>query len=205
MSTKQVGPARPTGKVRWRRFAAVAVPAVITAGIVVELTAQGALAASFAVAGDQAKVSASKLVGHGFVQFGTVDTTTAGDHHPVLVSGFTTATLNDLCQSVLVSTPFGKVTMKLTAGGGTTPVQATDLVVDLDQLSGNIEFGNYESGVDASKLSRGPVTGAQGGFGQQAETITITGLKQQAWATTAGTFTLKGLSLSTAFGTDECF
>jgi hypothetical protein len=78
-------------------------------------------------------------------------------------------------------------------------------VADLDDLSGDIEFGNYASGVDAAALTQGPVTGASGLWGQQAATITITGLKQNYWATTAGSFTLTGLSLSTKVSTNECY
>ena len=39
------------------------------------------------------------------------------------------------------------------------------------------------------------VRGPAGGFGQQAATVTITGLRQHAYATTAGTFTLPDFRL----------
>ena len=41
-----VDSSRAQGKVKWRRFAIVAVPAVAIAGILVGLTAEGALASS---------------------------------------------------------------------------------------------------------------------------------------------------------------
>ena len=43
----------PRGKVNWRRFAIVAVPAVAVAGILVGLTAEGALASSISVSGQE--------------------------------------------------------------------------------------------------------------------------------------------------------
>jgi hypothetical protein len=42
-----------------------------------------------------------------------------------------------------------------------------------------------------------------GGFAQAAGHVHITDLHQTAWATTAGTFTLPGLSLG--FSNTECF
>jgi hypothetical protein len=64
-------------------------------------------------------------------------------------------------------------------------------------LSGNASFGNIAIGQDASTLNQDPGNvGAAGGFGEQAATITIDNLRQHTWLTTAGTFTLPGLSLS---------
>src|SRR5919107_1922970 len=50
---------------------------------------------------------------------------------------------------------------------------------------------------DASTLTKGgaAANGAVGQFGQQADDVTITGLRQTAVSTTAGTFTLNGLQL----------
>ncbi|MFE2553485.1 hypothetical protein ACFXGI_33870 [Streptomyces sp. NPDC059355] len=49
------------GRVRRRRSAAVAVPAVLAVGAMAVVVAQGALAASFAVSGTSFQVSSSKL------------------------------------------------------------------------------------------------------------------------------------------------
>jgi hypothetical protein len=76
-------------------------------------------------------------------------------------------------------------------------VSAENLVVDADQLSGNATFTNIAIGQDAGTLTEVlGTTGASGGFGEQAETIVITNLRQHTWLTTAGTFTLPGLGLS---------
>jgi len=83
------------------------------------------------------------------------------------------------------------------AGVGSTPVSADNLVVDADQLSGNATFTNIAIGQDAGTLTEVPGTaGTSGGFGEQADTIVIANLRQHTWLTTAGTFTLPGLSLS---------
>jgi len=55
------------GRTRWRRFAAIMVPAVVAAGAIVLGMANGAIAASFSVSGSQFKVSADQLDGKGFV------------------------------------------------------------------------------------------------------------------------------------------
>lgn len=62
-----------TGRVSWRKFAVLSVPALAgTAALGIAL-ANGALAASFAVSGQQFKVSADSLKGDGFAQYGSVD------------------------------------------------------------------------------------------------------------------------------------
>ena len=195
------------GKVGWRRFAVLTVPAVaVTAGLGIAL-AQGALAASFAVSGQQFKVSAESLDGEGFVQYGSVDVNARDELIPVAVTAIKKAELNSLCQSVVTSLPvIGDVSLNLTAGRK-TPVEATNLFVDATQLSGNASFTNIEIGRDASTLDKGPddAQGMQDLFSQQADTVRITDLQQTAWATNAGTFTLSGLDLKISKGRKECF
>ena len=47
--------------------------------------------------------------------------------------------------------------------------------------------------------------GLQGLFGQQADTVHITNLRQVAWASNAGTFRLSGMKMTVIRGRDECF
>lgn len=196
---------RPAGGTRWRRFAALLVPAAIAAGTMLALTAQGALAASFAVSGQNFKVSAERMEAQGFAQYGSIDIDVGGERHPVAPVGIRSATLSNLCQSVLIPTPFGAMTLRITAGGS-RPVTATNLVIDADQLSGDATFTGIELGRDASTLSQVPGhTGPRGQFGQQAERITISKLRARAWATTAGTFTLTDMKLDLRSGRHECF
>jgi hypothetical protein len=191
------------GRIAWRRYALLFVPALAIAVIMMMLSAQGSLAASFAISGAPFKLSADSLDGTGFVSYTTVDTGADGKHHAVTPGGFTTAELHNLCQSVLSPSPFGPVTMRLTAGA-TTPVKATNMVADFDQLSGDITFGTYAGGVNAASLN-GASKGGNGEWGQSAKTIHIDHLKQHTYATTAATFILTGLKIDVAFGNHECY
>lgn len=176
----------------WRRFAMVAVPAGVIAGILVALTAEGALASSISVSGQEYTVTASTLAGQGFEQFG--GTVNQGNGvQPVVVSAIHNAQLYDLCQSVKV----GPLTLRLTAGGGGNPAKASNLIVDASGQTGSVAtFNNIAIGQDAGTLTEDPGTaGPAGGFGQQADSVKISDLRQQTWLTTAGTFTLPGLSI----------
>ncbi|POM27468.1 hypothetical protein BTM25_18830 [Actinomadura rubteroloni] len=193
-------PAASLGRTRWKRFAALAVPAAVGAGALMFLTGQGAVASSFAVSGSSFKVRASSLEGDGFVQYGGADESKDGQKHPVQISGIKHATIRDMCQSMKV----GPFTLRLTAGTGKDPVEATDLVLDVAQLDANASFRDIQIGRDASTLDAGPsgARGATGMFGQQASHVTLTDVKQVAWATTAGTFKLNNLSMKLG---GECF
>ncbi|MDQ1008234.1 hypothetical protein QFZ82_002719 [Streptomyces sp. V4I23] len=199
------------GGTRWKRFALVMVPSVAaTAAIGIGL-AQGALAASFAVSGQEFKVKAGYLDGTGFAQYGGVDMgykDLKGDEkvaRPVAISTFKNATIEDMCQSVVTDVPFvGKVTLRLKAGEGKEPVRAENLYLDVSELDANAKFTNIDIGVAAKDtdnpgVGKGPAIKdksiLENGFAQQAERAQLTGVKQKAWATTAGTFELSGLSM----------
>lgn len=187
------GTTHAPGRVRWRRFAIVALPAAAIAALLIGLTSQGAIASSISVSGQEFLVTASELTGTGFEQFGG-SVANANGSQPVIVSGIHSAKLYHLCQSVKV----GPVTLRLTAGDSDSdPVTASNLIVDAsDQTGSEAVFKNISIGVDAGSLSTDPgTTGTQGGFGQQADSIAIYSLHQDTWQTTAGTFTLPGLSI----------
>jgi hypothetical protein len=184
------------------------VPGVaVTAALAIAL-ANGALAASFAVSGQQFKVSASSLDGDGFAQYGSVDRNARDKLIPVAVTAIKTAEMRNLCQSVVTDLPvIGSISLNLTAGTGKKPVQAKDLFVDATQLGGNASFNKIEIGRDASTLDKGPKggQGLQDLFGQQADDVHITKLQQTAWATNAGQFRLNNLSMKVNKGSKECF
>ena len=205
------------GGTRWKRFAVVMVPSVAATAAIGVALAQGALAASFSVSGQSFKVTADKLVGTGFSQYGALDSGYTLDGkktaHPVAVSAFKSASITGMCQSVV--TPnipiLGSVSLILKAGGGGTPVQAENLYIDVEELEANATFENIDIGVAAKDASKGP--GMKGGneqanpfgFAQQADKATLTDVKQTAWATTAGTFKLSGLKMSLSKGVKECY
>ena len=175
------------GKVNWRRFAVVAIPAIAVAGTLVGLTAEGALASSISVSGQEFTITADQLTGSGFAQFGNELPNSKGGSTPVIVSSMKTATMTSLCQSVTVL----GMTIHLTAGGGGSPVSASDLIVDAnDQTAGSAVFTNLSIGQDAGTLG-----GPAGTFGEEAGQVTIDKLVQHTWYTTAGTFTLPNLNL----------
>ncbi|MEU8818454.1 DUF6230 family protein [Actinoplanes sp. NPDC048796] len=204
------------GRTNWRRFAvAVGVPTVVAGGLVVAL-AQGALAASFSVAGPQFKLSADRLDGTGFTQYSsklpteTVQQQTGQKFVVAAMSGIDSAKITNLCQSVAA----GPVVLRIEAGkDAQRPVVADDLLIGMSELSGDAKFTNIDIGQDASTLDadEGPGEtkehGDVGGFGQQAQRVEIDGLRQQAYMTSASTFRLTGMSLKLFFAQSgkECF
>jgi hypothetical protein len=207
------------GGTRWKRFAVVMVPSVAATACIGIALAQGALAASFSVSGQSFKVTADYLEGDGFTQYGAVDTGKSLDgkteHHPVAVSAFSTARIQNMCQSVITPTPFGNVTLRLTAGDSDDEkkqVSAERLFIDVEDLgSTKAVFSGIDIGVAAGGATKGP--GMKGGkeqanpngFAQQADKVQLYGVKQTAWATTAGTFTLPGLSMKLSMGSKPCY
>ncbi|SNY49144.1 DUF6230 family protein [Paractinoplanes atraurantiacus] len=196
------------GRTNWRRFAvAVGVPTLVAGGLVVAL-AQGALAASFSISGSQFKLSADRLEGQGFTQYSGALKKKNGQLVPAAMSGINSATLTKLCQSVAA----GPITLRIEAGNDPkNPVEAEDLLIGMSELSGNATFEDIDIGQDASTLTRDgrPVEehGEEGSFGQQARTVTIDGLRQKAYSTSASTFRLSGMSLKLYVGQSgkECF
>jgi hypothetical protein len=196
------------GRTSWRRFAALGVPGLAGAAALMVSMASGAFASSFAVSGQQFKVSADSLEGTGFAQYGWLDGNARGEANAVAVSAIKDATLVNLCQSVVTEFPIiGAFSLNISAGNKGTPVTAKDLFVDATQLGGDASFSNIEIGRDASTLDKGPshAQGMQDLFAQQADTVSIKDLKQVAWATNAATFRLAGLNLKVNKGTHECF
>ncbi|MFD7875768.1 DUF6230 family protein [Streptomyces sp. NPDC059766] len=215
------------GGTRWKRFAVVMVPSVAATACIGIALAQGALAASFSVSGQSFKVTAQELHGDGFAQYGAVDVGTdlkgkGPDIHGVAVSSFQTARIQKMCQSVV--TPdvpvLGSVTLTLTAGDSSEEakqVKADNLYIDVEGLDADkavftgIDIGVAAGNTAASKGGKGP--GMKGGseqanpfgFAQQATKADLYGVKQTAWATTAGTFTLPGLGMHLSAGDHPCY
>lgn len=199
------------GGTRWKRFAVVMVPSVAATAAIGVALSQGALAASFSVSGQQFKVTADKLDGQGFVQYGAIDTNKSGQK-PVAVVGMNSAKIRNLCQSVVVPVPvFGDLSMKLTAGGKGSPlVEAKKLYIDADDLRTDATFNNIDIGVSVDKTTKGPGPSKgdkylKDSFSQQADSVEFKDVKQRAWATTAGTFKLSGLHMAVKKGKSECY
>ena len=193
------------GRTRWRVFAAAVIPAGLAIGAVMAGVAQGAVPVALNVSGQTFKVSADKLDGQGFSQYGGVAVKKDGTPIPVAASGIQSADLYNLCQSVTV--PGTPITLVIRAGRGGTPAHADNLLIGMTSLSGDATFTNIDIGQDASTLTKGG-SGAHGdvnAFGQQADHVTINGLHQIAYSTHAGTFALNGLDLHLSFSGEQCF
>ncbi|MFJ9808831.1 DUF6230 family protein [Streptomyces sp. NPDC101158] len=188
------------GGVRYRRAALMGVPAFLAAATLVVLTAQGALAAQFAISGMPFTVTADSLEGTGFGQFGALDNMAEGSPNAgdtggqvlVIVTAIREAKLTNLCQSV----ELGGTNLVITAGNKGTPVKASGLTTDSTEISGKLAaFDNIEIGGDASTFEKPPVKGPLGSFGQQADTVDIKNVRQNNYATTATRFTLPDLHM----------
>ncbi|GAA3786115.1 DUF6230 family protein [Streptomyces phyllanthi] len=195
------------GRVRLRRAAVMAVPAtVLTAGLMIA-TAQGALGVQFAISGMPFVVTADKLEGEGFAQFGSLDHMIenspnegdTGGQVLVVTSVVKDGKLTNLCQSV----DLGGIKLVLTAGGKGTPVSVKNLAIDSDEITGgNATFNNIEIGRDSSTFDKVPIKGSPGVYGQQADSVVITDLYQHNYAATAAVFKLPNLHMS--FGDKGC-
>ncbi|WP_433797268.1 DUF6230 family protein [Actinoplanes sp. CA-252034] len=195
----------PFGRTRWRRFSAVMLGGLAaTIGLVV-LTGQGVLAASFSISGMPFVVTSPRLHGYGFAQYAELDQMEPGSPNEgdtggqvvVIVSAIRDATLDGLCQSI----ELGGINLKITAGSPADPVKADTLVVDSDVITANADFKTIDIGQDASTLDRVPgKKGAIGVFGQQAEEVTLTNLRQNNYATTAARFYLPNLRMAFTSG-----
>lgn len=186
------------------RIVLAAVPVAVVSTLLMAGVAQGAVPVSFAVSGSQFQISASKLDGSGFSQYAGVAPDTAGTEHQVAIANIKSATLADLCQSVVTDTPLGKVGMLITAGGDGSPASASDLQIGMTDLKGDSQFGNIRIGVDASAVNTA-AKGSAGDFAQDADTVTITNLQQTAWSTQASVFTLTGMHVQLTDGSKGCF
>jgi hypothetical protein len=210
------------GGTKWKRFALVMVPTVGIAGAMTVAMANGVLASSFAVSGQQFKVSADALDGTTFAQSGDVIIDANGQAHAVAVAGIKSAKITNMCQSVVVPVPvLGNLSIILRAGGGGTPVDATDLVLDTNQVDADATFTGVTIGASAADIAK--QTGIQGfekhtgnpdgsmapfaagDFGQVVDHAVLTGVRQTAYSTTAGTMALKGLSISASLSDKACF
>jgi len=185
------------------RILLAAVPVAVAATLLMGGVAQGAVPVAFSVSGSQFQIGASKLEGTGFSQYAGVATDTAGKQHQAAIANIKSATLSDLCQSVVTDTPLGKMGVLITAGGGGKPASASDLQIGMTDLKGDSSFTNIRIGVDASTVKT-DAQGQAGDFAQDADGISISNLQQTAWSTQASVFTLTGMHLELTDG-KTCF
>ncbi|MCX4690928.1 DUF6230 family protein [Streptomyces sp. NBC_01408] len=207
------------GGTRWKRFALVMVPSIAATAAVGVGLAQGALAASFSVSGQDFKVSADKLDGDNLIQYGGLAEghelgTNKAVQHPVTISGFSHAEITNMCQSLVTPTPLGNITLQLRTGHKGKPAVADNIYLDVAELDADAEFKNLDIGVAVGDASHNDRMKPQAGtvnernksaFSQRAEKAVLTNVRQKAWATTAGTFKLPDLKLRLLGGDQPCY
>lgn len=182
------------------RILLAAIPVAVVGTVTMGSVANGAVPVSFSISGQQFHLSATSLDGKNFSQYAGTVKDTAGNTRDVAIANIGSATLTDLCQSVNA----GNVGVMITAGGGDKPVTATDLQIGMTDLKGDASFSNIRIGVDASTVNT-KNQGSAGDFAQDADGITIKGLQQTAWSTSAGVFNLNGMHVQITDGTKDCF
>jgi hypothetical protein len=192
---------------RWSRFILMFALGAVGSGVLVTGMSQGAIAASFTVSGTSYKISADELRGQGVVQYGAVDQA-ADQSYPVFVTGFGSVEADNFCQTFVVKgTPvLGDITVRI-AAEGQRGFSADNLVIGIQELSGDLTLKNVELGHDAGQFDKGPagVQGQPGSFGIQSDGLVIGQVRQSALSTTAATLRLNQVKITTANGQHECF
>ncbi|MFG1638521.1 DUF6230 family protein [Pseudonocardia alni] len=197
----------PQGRTRPGRLLALSAVGLALIGGLLLAMAQGAIAATFTVSGALGKLSADNFVGQGVAQYGAVERTAEGQT-PVLTAGFREARAANFCVSFPVTDlpGVGPVVLRI-ATPGSEGFRAEDLLVSLDELSGDIVQRNVEIGRDASELDKGPAdaTGMAGGFGLQSDTLEVTNFRNRPRAIVAATLSLDQVRIAVGAQERECY
>lgn len=154
---------------------------------------QGALAASVAASGNAFKVSGDRLEGDGFTVMPSMSAEPGGRQHTVLVVTARHAQLKNLCVSILMPTPIGKMTV-LVKAGTSQPVSANGLSVDAGEAFGDLQLTN----VNAQTLSKPGFTG-------DVSHVVAINPRFTGWRGAAGSFQLSDVSVRLKPGDHECF
>lgn len=191
--------AATVGRVRWKRFAAMLVPAVVASGALLALTAKGALATSFSVSGKPFYGTATSVAGTGFVNYNETLPDKNGVQQPVAVNVIRNATaIRNFCLAI----PMGPITTLMKAGGQGTPVSGSDVAFVVQNFTGSAVMHGLVMGQDASTLDQAPGwSGTPGSFGMQASgDLTMSGAAMQAREMAAGTISMPGFSIAVTHG-----
>ena len=181
----------------------VAIPVGIASAIVVGGVAQGAVPVSFSISGTSFTMAGSALNGSDFSQYGGVAKLQSGKEEPVAIANIGSATITDLCQAVIQSTPLGKVGLVITAGDAGTPVKASNLQIGMTDLKGDATFTNIRIGADASTVIT-DAKGSAGDFGQDSQGILLKNFSQTAYSTTASTLQLTNMHMKVTTDGSGC-
>jgi hypothetical protein len=179
---------------------------VLIVGLLLAMS-QGAIAASFTIAGVAGKLSADRFVAQGVAQYPAVERTEDAAV-PVFTSGFRQAQAANFCFSVPVIdlAGVGPVVLRI-ATPGAEGFQADNVLTTAEQIDGDLVQRNVELGRDAGELDKGPAdaTGQPGGFGQQSDTLEANNLRIVTRSVTAGTLRLNQARIALGAQERECY
>lgn len=191
------------GRTRWKRFFLILVVGLLAVVLLFVGLVQGALAASFTVAGVPFNGTVGRLTSQGAVLFGDVDQTTR-EALPVVDLGFGQAKIDDLCLSFPVTgvPVVNDFSVELTAG----TVDAQNLVLGLENASGNsLLLRNIEIGRDAGTLDKVPgLRGPPGAFGLQSDDFALDRVRLTGRSGTAATLQLNDFAINTVRDRPAC-
>ena len=195
------------GHIRRPHLAALAGVGVALIAVLLLAMAQGAIAASFTIAGVAGKLSADGFLARGAAQYPALEHAEKAAV-PVYTSGFRQAQAANFCFSVPVLdlTALGPVVLRI-ATPGAQGMQAGDLVTTAEQINGDLVQHNVELGRDASELDKGPADaeGQSGGFGLQSDTLEVDNLRIITRSVTAGTLRLNQVRIAIGAQERECY
>ncbi|MEU8935936.1 DUF6230 family protein [Streptomyces sp. NPDC048409] len=201
------------GRTRWRLFGVVLVPAVAACATVGIGMAQGVLAASFFVSGEKFQVTADSLTARGVSLYSMIDVTRKRELIPVVVTGFRHATISGLCEAITVDVPVLGTQTLLISGGDKRLVGATDLFLDATaEAAAQANFTGLDIGVAQGAISKGPVRSGDrdsrffdpDGVGLQSTSVTLTDVRVNTVAVSAGTLNIPGLRIRIESGARSC-
>ncbi|MEV6025686.1 DUF6230 family protein [Streptomyces sp. NPDC052036] len=203
-----------SGRTCWKRFATVLLPAVAAAAALGIGMAQGALAASFFISGQEFELAADQLRGRGVSIYPLVDVTRKGTLVPVVVLGFNHADITNLCVSVVLPIPvLGPYTLLLTSSDR-QKAEAANLFIDaISVKASQANAGDIDIGVAAGAIRKGPINPGDRKsrffdpdvFASQANTVVLTHVRAISVAASAGTLNVPGFELQIEPGSHRCF
>ncbi|MER5525346.1 DUF6230 family protein [Streptomyces sp. NPDC002677] len=201
------------GRTRWRLFAVVLVPSVAACATVGIGMAQGVLAASFFISGQKFQVTADSLTARGVSLYSMIDVTRKHELVPVVVTGFRHAKVSGLCEAITVDVPvLGTQTLRLTSGDQRL-AEASDLFLDATaEGASDANFTGLDIGVAQGAVSKGPVRSGDrdsrffnpDGIALQSTSVTLTDVRVNTLALSAGTFNVPGLRVRIQPGNRTC-
>ncbi|MFD3585486.1 DUF6230 family protein [Streptomyces sp. NPDC058683] len=202
-----------TGRTRWRLFAVVLVPSVAACATVGIGMAEGVLAASFFISGQKFQVTADSLTARGVSLYSMIDVTRKHELVPVVVTGFRHAKVSGLCEAITVDVPvLGTQTLRLTSGDHQL-AEASDLFLDATaEGASDANFTGLDIGVAQGAVSKGPVRSGDrdsrffnpDGIALQSTSVTLTDVRVNTLALSAGTFNVPGLRVRIQSGNRTC-